>query len=289
MGMDDRSVLDLLRAELAELRAENRELRSRVERLEPQVDPPTSRSTRRGALAMAAGVAGGAIAASLGDASPADAANPPLLLGLETNSASNPTGLEVSGTVLPYGVAVTDNGLGVVPTDVHPALLVHADGKAFYTGVFAYVTDNDVGVTAVTAQNDGSSAEGHLATGDGYGVVGWAGPAGVGVLGRGPNNDGVVGAAYGPIGVGVHGLNYDGTGPAIWADAQTGAGNALLATSTGGRGVVASGKQAHLQLTPSNQKTHPKAGEAGDLFCDKSARLWFCKVGGAAATWKQIA
>ena len=285
--MSDRSALDQMRAELDELRVENRELKARVERLEPK--PVAERSTRRGALAMAAGVAGGAIAASLGGAAPADAAAPPLLLGLETNSASNPTGLEVDGSFLPYGVAVTDNGLGVVPGG-HPAVLAHADSKAFSIGVMGFVSSNDLGgATAISAENDASQASADLGTSDGNGVVGWAGPAGVGIRGKGPNNDGVVGETFGPIGVGVHGLNHDGTGAAIWADAQIGAGNGLLATSTGGRGVVASGKQAQLQLTPGTQATHPKAGQTGDLFCDKSGRLWFCKVGGATATWARLA
>ena len=31
--------------------------------------------------------------------------------------------------------------------------------------------------------------------------------------------------------------------------------------------------------------THPTGGKAGDLYVDKTARLWFCKAGGATATW----
>ena len=77
----------------------------------------------------------------------------------------------------------------------------------------------------------------------------------------------------------MHGVSSTGTGPAVWADATGATGNALQATSDGGRGIVSSSKLAQLQLTPGTQSTHPKKGEAGDLFVDKSARLWFCKVG----------
>jgi hypothetical protein len=45
---------------------------------------------------------------------------------------------------------------------------------------------------------------------------------------------------------------------------------------------------AQIQLVPGTQASHPKEGKAGDLYVDKPARLWFCKVGGTTATWAQV-
>ena len=64
---------------------------------------------------------------------------------------------------------------------------------------------------------------------------------------------------------------------------------AVFAGSTTSRGIISQSKLAQIQLTPGGQTTHPKAGEAGDLFVDKSARLWFCKVSGSPATWVKLA
>ena len=94
----------------------------------------------------------------------------------------------------------------------------------------------------------------------------------------------------GTAGAGVHGVAIHGTNPAVWADAQTGGtGPGLKATSVAGRGIVAAGKVAPLQLKPSKSASHPTRGQTGDLFVDKTGRLWFCQAGGATATWKQLA
>jgi hypothetical protein len=62
------------------------------------------------------------------------------------------------------------------------------------------------------------------------------------------------------------------------------------ASSHAGRGgVFSSGAIAQLQLKAGSRASHPTAGNRGDLYVDKSGRLWFCKTGGAHATWKQLA
>jgi hypothetical protein len=48
------------------------------------------------------------------------------------------------------------------------------------------------------------------------------------------------------------------------------------------------GTVAQIQLVPGTGASHPKGGKAGDLYVDKSARLWFCKTGGTTATWAQV-
>ena len=55
-----------------------------------------------------------------------------------------------------------------------------------------------------------------------------------------------------------------------------------------GRGGQFSGKKAQLRLIPSTATTHPAAGQAGDLFLDKTARLWLCTIAGNPATWKRV-
>lgn len=55
--------------------------------------------------------------------------------------------------------------------------------------------------------------------------------------------------------------------------------------ATKGRGVVASGTKAQLRLVPSTASSHPSSGSAGDLFLDKSKRLWLCTGG---TSWKRL-
>ena len=50
-------------------------------------------------------------------------------------------------------------------------------------------------------------------------------------------------------------------------------------SAAAGRGGLFSGGVAQLNLVPSSAATHPASGQAGDLFLDKSSRLWLCKGG----------
>jgi hypothetical protein len=59
-------------------------------------------------------------------------------------------------------------------------------------------------------------------------------------------------------------------------------------SSPNGRGGVFGGKRAQLRLLPSTAVTHPTAGQMGDLFVDKSGRLWYCRKGGNPAIWKRV-
>jgi hypothetical protein len=62
--------------------------------------------------------------------------------------------------------------------------------------------------------------------------------------------------------------------------------------ASGYQGVVLlgndSGKAAQIQLIAGTGATHPTSGKTGDLYVDKTARLWFCKAGGTTATWVKI-
>lgn len=55
------------------------------------------------------------------------------------------------------------------------------------------------------------------------------------------------------------------------------------------RGGSFSGNAAQINLVPSSLSTHPTSGAKGDLFVDSSGRLWYCRLGGSIATWKQLA
>jgi hypothetical protein len=275
-------------SELEQLRAELRELREEVRRLQQERHAPRGkdRATRRGVLAMAAG---GALGATLAAGTPAEAGNgDPLIAGSVFNTASGATGIAITGSGAGYGIGVTDNGLSDFPAFT-PALFGHAKGGSFSSGVLGYVDPAGDG-SAVSARNDASGAAAEICDFIGNALFAEAGgPEGVGVAAYGRAGDGVYGRG-GTAGAGVHGVAIHGTNPAVWADAQTGGtGPGLKATSVAGRGIVASGKVAPLQLKPSKSASRPTRGETGDLFVDKTGRLWFCQVGGATATWKQIA
>jgi hypothetical protein len=91
----------------------------------------------------------------------------------------------------------------------------------------------------------------------------------------------------------------DGTASAVYANVRnaTSAGSAVIGTTVGtgagvdgrstkGVGGKFTGKTAQILLVPSTASTHPTSGTAGQLFVDRSKRLWYCKGG---TNWKQLA
>ena len=91
----------------------------------------------------------------------------------------------------------------------------------------------------------------------------------------------------GSIGV----LGFSGSGAPPAPTANTGVygyapGVGVRGVATNGRGGVFSGPTAQLRLVPSTAATHPASGTAGDLFMDKSNRLWLCK---GTTSWVQLA
>jgi hypothetical protein len=150
-------------------------------------------------------------------------------------------------------------------------------------------------------------------------VGGWAGAGANSGFGGVPH--GIYGYSENAAGHGVIGVNAagaDGGGAGVFGSstigtgvlaqsgstalaAQSGAGIAVDASSAGslpalravnngtGRGGVFAGQAAQLRLTPGSRSTHPVRGSSGDLYADSGGRLWFCKKGGAQATWQQIA
>ncbi len=81
-------------------------------------------------------------------------------------------------------------------------------------------------------------------------------------------------------------LNNLGSTQAAAKLQTNGTGYGVEAVSKNGRGGRFVGKLAQLQLAPANTATHPTTGAAGDLYVDRSKRLWFCKGG---TNWIQVA
>lgn len=176
--------------------------------------------------------------------------------------------------------------------------------------------------SAVRGQNNGTGGLGigiwGSHAGEGWGVYGTS-ASGIGVLATGGSGTGV--EASGATGVNASGttavsasgssVGVSAKAPVAIQAAGSGSGQAVNATSNSGtlatikavnsgsnsgihatsqgRGGVFGGNLAQIQLTPGSGSTHPKGGSRGDLYADKTGRLWFCKKGGTTATWHQIA
>jgi hypothetical protein len=245
-----------------------------------------ARRSRRELLAGAAGALGVIAAETIGRATPARAADgDPVLLGLENFSStltiigSQGGGLEVvaAGSLGVEGTAAATDGIGV-----------HGLG-------------GQTGIGVLGAGDIGVQGDAPIASPNRVGVLGKADavPAGTGVLGKSADGSGVVGKSA--TGAGIYGVSGDYSGGsasgAAVGDSTTKAGVVGLTSAptraagefthvAGGRGGLFSGGKAQLRLHPSSASTHPTKGQRGDLFVDKSGRLWFCK---GRTTWVQLA
>jgi hypothetical protein len=177
--------------------------------------------------------------------------------------SSGVRGQNNSTTGLGIGVwgSQAGGGWGVYATSVSGIGVVAAGGTG--TGVSA---SGSVGVSA--SGTTGVSASGNT----------------VGVSAQGAT---AIQAAASGTGQAVSATNNSGTLATIKA-VNSGTNSGIHATSQG-RGGVFGGNLAQVQLTPGSGSTHPKGGSRGDLYADKTGRLWFCKKGGTTATWHQIA
>jgi hypothetical protein len=313
----------------ARLSQENAELRDQVSRLSAGTSPaaapaaapgraarsfpvggPTrpvagTISRRMVGKAMGAAAVGAVGAAALVDlgAQPAAATNGNAI------TAGNITTAE-SGTTLKYDSASNLAGVVFLANDTgfgngaasFPAALGGWAGGHVANGIYGY-TEVNGGNAIVGVAAGGANSVGVTGTnGPGTAIQGISG-AGTGVRGSGSTGVAAVGStvavnANGPTAVlangtgaagqGVTATNNSATNAAVKA-ANSGTGNGIHATSSGGRGGVFGGAPAQIQLTPGSRSTHPTSGRRGDLYADKTGRLWFCKKSGTHATWHQIA
>jgi hypothetical protein len=183
----------------------------------------------------------------------------------------------VLATTVGTGPAVQGQITNATSTSAALSGITNGTGSAI-VGQVNNTANTQAGLLGIT--NGTGPAVGAVATGAGAALSGLVyGGTGSPILGQ------IINAANTQPGVAA---TTNGTGPAVQGIAS-GAGIGINASSKTGRGAVLAGGAAQAKLTPSTAASHPTSGQAGDLFVDSSARLWFCKVGGTSATWTQIA
>lgn len=247
------------------------------------IDSTTPRSRRAllgaGLAAIAATVAG-----ALGRPTAATAAEPSVTLG-QDNAALTPTTITTTDRIAIHGISGSDAGVvGSSTSSVGVWGIVNSAGSAvrgtsgatagFTAGVWGDVSSpGGVGAFGRNLATTGLAigAQGTSSSPTGLALVGWADAGGVAVIGF----SGGPGFPAAPRKTGVHGR----------AD-QDGSSVGVNGSSANGRGGLFAGKLAQLRLVPSTATTHPSSGVRGDLFVDKSGRLWYCKGGTA---WSQLA
>lgn len=182
--------------------------------------------------------------------------------------AYSDTGIGVlSNSDADYGVfGYTNSGEGVFGratsgTGVHGVAGLATNGSLHYPAAVLGEAKLRAGVSVLGNNYARSgSAQGIQGTTDspkGWATTGWAREGGTGV-------------------VGVSGATF----PSTSIPPRTGVyGNAP------DRGGVFAGGKSQVRLVPSPAATHPGNGQAGDLFVDKSHRLWFCL---GATSWKRV-
>ena len=225
--------------------------------------------TRRNLLRLAGAAAVGTAVAVVGSAGNAAAAGA-LTTDSVGNSASGPTGLQVNGSAISYGIGVTDNGLGSVPTAVNrSAVLGHALDGAFHYGVSGYLDTTTVGS-------------------DGAGVKGYASIFGIGVTGYAENYEGVVGTSAGTLGrsVGVVGIGKTGV---MGSGREVGV--SAYSEDPGGLALYAAGRCGAIKFASwaGPPSTRTEAYEASVLDNDGNDGLWWSYAGGTPGKWQKIA
>lgn len=170
------------------------------------------------------------------------------------------------------GAAAGANQVGVKGTNSAGTAVEGSSGSTANsaTAVYGVITNTSPGSfsSAVRAENKGTGSLG-------LGV--WGSHAGSGWGGYFTSDSGIGVNAAGGTGIGVNATGSTG----VQAQGDT---LAVFASSFG-RGVVASGSVAPLQLTPGGASTHPDSGEPGDIYVDSAARAWFCRGGD---TWVEL-
>jgi len=240
---------------------------------EPTATTPTiadeAPRSRRSLLRLAGAAAAGTAAATLLSSQRAAAAGS-LTLDSIANTATSPTGLQVNGSAIPYGIAVTDNGLGAVPAEVgRPAVLGHAALDAFNQGVAGLL--------------DSSSTSSANAA-----VKGYASFYGTGVVGIAEVDEGVVGRSRGAT---TRSIGVLGQGRIGVAGSGAEYGVSAYSEDPGGVAVLAGGKCGALRLTTwtGTPTERVEAHQANVLDNDDDHNLWWSYEAGTPGKWRKIA
>ena len=185
-----------------------------------------------------------------------------------SNSASAPAFQARSGGAAVVAIGASGGGVVGVSRGSGPGLLGQADVA---TGPAVKAQIDNAAATAVTieaAQN-----------GTGTGVFSHVDNAANANRALHALTEGIGQAVLGQI------ANTANKSPAVRGQ-TTGSGAAIEGASSLGAGGRFAGKTAQIQLIPSSVSSHPSSGTAGQLFVDRSSRLWFCKGG---TNWRQLA
>jgi hypothetical protein len=254
--------LDRLEAENTALREELGALRGSAARPTPQ--PPTAQASpsvsRRAVIARGATVAAAGVAAAVG---------------------ASAMGSRVANAGTQY-LKVDEENLSYTTTSLYgqssgsPTLLIKNENA-----YIAVAADSFNGPTAIRARafDSGNSINATKPSDS---------PTGHAVLAEQLAANSTYAAAAGVTkgsGPGLYG-RADSTGDGVWGNAAGASAAGIKGTNPNGRGGVFSGQKAQVRLLPSADTTRPASGARGDLFVDKSGRLWFCKGG---TNWKQLA
>jgi len=251
----------------------------------------TSPRSRRAILGGLLGGAAAVVAGAVSRVAPAQAAtNDPVLAGngVDADAATVVTSSSPQGLVGRTSAAGAVDGkapAGVVGIASNAAGYNFADAPSGVLGIASSGTGFNMGVMGIVSANDGIGVAGRATNNNGgaTGVYGASeGQYGRGVRGSG-KAAGVSGQGNGPTAKGVEGIGLDGTGVS-GLGAIAGIHGSVNGPS--GRGGVFEGGVAQVRLVPSGLTIHPTTGARGDLFLDKSGRLWFCKGG---TNWKKLA
>lgn len=307
--------------ELAELAARVDALEDENARLRGESRPgaPPGVVSRRNLLRLGGLAAGAAAATVATGARAAHASTGNMQYGGANNAGSDATSLvsSNSGETLSVENTGTGEALSVHVSNaasVSPALHAVDDGNGgAIVGEQTDLASFSAGVTGV-----GGDGGGVLGLTGGLGPGAW----GLAAAGTGPALGGYIwdAAATQP----ACEVSHEGTGHAVYAHVENAASTAravyertigtgpavggtivnanssasAVGGTTSGKGAGVEGKSslgaggkftgktAQVHLVPSSASTHPTSGSAGQLFVDKSYRLWFCKGG---TNWKQLA
>jgi hypothetical protein len=296
MGEIEQQV-QILADRVTRLERENAELRAQLGRDDATNTTP-ARLDRRGLLRLggvAAAVGAGSVLIRPGTAGAA--AGDPINQGQDHNAGATRTSL--TSSVATETMLVQNSGNGGALTAEITADPAPGDGPA---AIFGSGVHGGGVVGATTGSGPGVGGVGGVATGPGVVAAVFDDDAAglaleVGHLGTGtatythienPTNAnramwaqtvGTGNAVYGRI------LHTNSTAAAV-AGTTDGKGPGINGTSAGGVGGRFTGKTAQVQLVPTTASTHPASGSAGQLYVDRSKRLWYCKGG---TSWKQLA
>jgi hypothetical protein len=191
---------------------------------------------------------------------------------------------------------VTNSGAGAV---INANLTATNNAHA---AIHAINASTDPNSAAVYGEMTDPAATGNGVVGlafTGAGVMGASGSSGPGVLGIAGDAQAIVAWASDNNSAPALEVEHDGRGHGVYSHLESasttraalrgntlGTGAGVDASSAQGVGGKFTGQKAQIYLVPSTASSHPASGSPGQLFVDKSKRLWYCT---GTSTWLQLA